>query len=343
MKRLFILTLSLIFLLAIVTGVWFLYVSKYSQESAGEPVTITVASQDHASSIAKQLQKSGLISWAFEYEWYAQTHQLADHPKEGEYVFRHGASLLRIATVLSKGPQRSERSVRLVEGKSLDENIEALSLSGIDTAPYTALVGRSLNVHPFDHALIQKYSFLSVIPDGQSLEGYLFPDTYHMFEDDPASLVSKQLDQFEKVVMTRENMDAQQKSGMSWHEVMTLASIVQDEVRGVDEMKIVAGIFLNRLKIHMALQSDATVNYVLHHGKARSSAEDIQVDSPYNTYKYPGLPPGPISNPGSAAIEAVLNPQASDDLYFLTDEAGKLYTAKTLDEHVQNKQKAFGN
>ena len=337
-----ILILSLILLLAIIAGGWFLFVSRFSQEATGESVSITISSQDQVASIAKQLKQRGLIAFTFEYEWYAKMSQTATHPKAGEYTFRHGASLFRIAMVLAAGPERSIRSVRLVEGRTLDENVEALSTSGIHTAPYASLVGASLNAHPFDRSLMKEYSFLSDIPEGQSLEGYLFPDTYEIYEDDPAALVTKQLDQFQKVVLTSQHIDAQTKSGMSWHNVITLASIVQDEVRSVSDMKMVAGIFLNRLKANMPLQSDATINYILHRGNARSSAEDVKVNSPYNTYIHQGLPPGPISNPGLDAIESVLNPQPSDNLYFLTDDAGKLYVAKTLDEHVKNKEKAFG-
>ena len=125
---------------------------------------------------------------------------------------------------------------------------------------------------------------------------------------------------------------------MTTHEILTLASIIEREVRQPSTMKNVADIFLKRLDIGMALQADSTVNYVIE-GDSPSITLDQRdnTESPYNTYKYPGLPPGPISAPSANAIDAVLNPTANNYLYFLTTDDGEIYYAETHEEHVRNK------
>jgi UPF0755 protein len=123
-------------------------------------------------------------------------------------------------------------------------------------------------------------------------------------------------------------------------DVVILASIVEKEVREPATRKMVAGIFLRRLKEGMRLQSDATLSYVLGSKRSRATGDDLATDSPYNTYQHAGLPPGPISNPGATAIDAVLNPTPSRYRYFLTDTDGNIYYAETLEEHAANKRKA---
>jgi len=106
-----------------------------------------------------------------------------------------------------------------------------------------------------------------------------------------------------------------------------------------EERRLVAGVFQNRLSLGMALQSDATISYITGSGRSRSTVAETKIDSPYNTYKYAGLPPGPIASPGLLALEAALHPAETDYLYFVTDEGGRAYFAKTLAEHEINKQK----
>ena len=130
--------------------------------------------------------------------------------------------------------------------------------------------------------------------------------------------------------------------GKTVHEIITIASIVEREVAGEADRKIVAGIFLRRLREGMPLQSDATVNYVTKGGRARPTYTDLEADSPYNTYRNKGIPPGPISNPGDASIDAVLHPDDQGYRFFLTDDNGKAYYGKNFDEHKQNRRKVYG-
>lgn len=187
------------------------------------------------------------------------------------------------------------------------------------------------------------YDFLDDKPDNLSLEGYLFPDTYRVFAStSPNEVVSRLLDNFNRK-LTSEMRAEIKRQGKSIHEIITMASIIEKEApifaqKDITAAKIVSGIFWNRLKIGMALQSDATLSYILNDKKPAHSGAELQVESPYNTYKYRGLPPGPIANPGMIAILAAIYPAKTDYFFFLTTfDGSKIYYAKNYDEHLRNK------
>ena len=155
-------------------------------------------------------------------------------------------------------------------------------------------------------------------------EGYLFPDTYRFYLSATSlDVVKRMKDTFVKKVGNIDRDD------------LILASIIQKEVAGAEDMKIVAGIFKKRLSRGLALQADSTVNYVTGKSNPRALIKDTKIDSLYNTYKYPGLPPGPISNPGLSAILAAKNPEVSPYWYFLTTPEGEVIYSKDFEEHKQ--------
>lgn len=172
-----------------------------------------------------------------------------------------------------------------------------------------------------------------------SIEGYLFPDTYRIYKNATGlQVLEKMVANFDTRVTDdiRARIRAQH---LTVHEGVTLASIIEKEVATSEDRRIVAGIFLRRLRSGMALQADSTVNYVTKKGVSRASIADTRIDSPYNTYKYRGLPPGPISNPGLDAIRAVGEPVATQYWYFLTTEDQKVIYAKDFEEHKRNRAK----
>ncbi len=169
----------------------------------------------------------------------------------------------------------------------------------------------------------------------ENLEGTLFPETYFfMLDDNPNAVIEKLTKTFEEKIEEYFKEESKEKT---WEDTLILASIVEKEVRGETDKKIVAGIFQNRLKIGMPLQADSTLAYVTGRDSYNLTTEDLKSDNLYNSYKYKGLPPTPIGNPGIEAIEAVLNPTPNDYLYFLTDKSGDVYYAKTFEEHKRNK------
>ncbi len=199
------------------------------------------------------------------------------------------------------------------------------------------------NDEDYLRTLIAKYDFLDegILNDQTrvKLEGYLYPETYHFdLQATKEEVTETFLNQFEQVYDSLKS-DIE-RSSLSLHELMTMASLVQYEGQSKADMKLIAGVFYNRLAIDMRLESSVTVCYALY--EDYEHAEDCElnsnIDSPYNTYLNAGLPIGPILNPGKDAIDAALHPQESDYLYFMADiyGDGKVYYAKTLEEHEAN-------
>jgi UPF0755 protein len=188
--------------------------------------------------------------------------------------------------------------------------------------------------------ILNQFDFLADLPKGRGLEGFLFPDTYFFSKEATAEgIILKMLDNFGRRVSADLRQEAL-KQKRSLYEVTTMASIIEGEVRSETDRKVVSGIFWKRVKEGRGLQSCATLAYILGENKKQYSFEDTRIQSPYNTYLYKGLPPGPISNPGLAAIEAAVRPAPTDYNYFLSDpKTGKTVFSKTIDEHNANKVK----
>ncbi len=196
----------------------------------------------------------------------------------------------------------------------------------------------------FTDALLEnyEYSFLHGIDRKNRLEGYLFPDTYNISNTMSArEIVSMMLNRFSQV-FTQAYSARAKKLGYSDDEILILASIIEGEAGTGNDRSRVSAVFHNRLNkpaVYPYLQSCATVQYILGEKKLILTMEDTRIDSPYNTYRYAGLPIGPICNPGKAAIEAALYPASTDDYYFQSDAQGKIYYAKTMQEHENLKRK----
>jgi UPF0755 protein len=334
--------IGLVIIAMLVASGFFVHAAWLSQPAAGAPVEIVVEQGMSGQTVRELLASRGLVS-SVGYRLYAYLDGGAARPKAGRYEFRRGTSYASIARMLALGQQREDVTIRLIEGKTLDDERVQLAELGVAPELFTNLAGSPRrNPVSFDRALVEQYPFLSSIPQGQSLEGYLFPDTYRVWKDAIAeALINKQLSEFsEKVAVPY--ADQQKKSGMTWHEIVTLASIVEAEVRTPEDRRIVAGIFLNRLRDGMRLQTDAALNYVIGEGRTRATATDLELDSPYNTYLHDGLPPGPISNPGLSSLAAALDPASTNYYFFLTDAQGKVYYGRTHAEHIQNRVRAYG-
>lgn len=191
-----------------------------------------------------------------------------------------------------------------------------------------------------------QYSFLEDKPEYYGLEGYLFPDTYRVYASSTVTeVIDKMLVNFDSKLTPKMRADIKAK-GRTIHDIIIMASIIEKEApinyqKGNNrDARVISGIFWNRLKIGQGLQSDATLSYIFSDNKSQHGGAELEVDSLYNTYKYRGLPPGPISNPGQLAIEAAIYPIATDYYYFLTPKnKDTVIYAKTYDEHLQNKYK----
>lgn len=254
------------------------------------------------------------------------------------YEQKQAAEKARLAALQNK---REEVTLRLIEGWTVDEVAAYLTeKSAVSPADIKTSIGASVDRAPMAAHWRDDYAFLKTLPKNRSLEGYLYPDTYRVWKDQlPNALFEKQLAVFNQK-FGKTVIGPQSEPLETLDDVVILASIVEAEVTANTDRAIVAGIFLNRLRIGMALQTDASLSYLHGSNRAQATAEDLASTSPYNTYKHRGLPPGPVGNPGEDSINAVLNPKKTDYFYFLTDKAGKVYYARTLEEHAANRAKA---
>ena len=296
--------------------------------SAKSDVQITVAQGDNLNTIISDLKEQKVITNKFLFKLYSKFHGSIETIRPGIISIPKGADYKEIFELIAK-PDSDEVAVTIPEGLELREIADKLEKEGlIDKNKFYDAVKN----HSFD------YEFLKGIPVGDNrLEGFLFPDTYTFSKtlDNETTILEKMLKRFEQIYSKSMTEKANQLS-MTDYEVITLASVIEREARTTDDFYLVSSVFHNRLKRTDSLkylQSCATVQYILKERKSVLSEKDTKIDSPYNTYRYPGLPAGPICSPGKAAIDAALNPKQTDYLYFLNDSDGKLHFSTTYAEH----------
>ncbi|QQS61024.1 MAG: endolytic transglycosylase MltG [Candidatus Moraniibacteriota bacterium] len=307
-----------------------------------EPLLITIQEGSNVLDIARELKKQRLISseWAFIIGTWSD--DLRGKFFAGEFSIKPGLSSMDIAYILTDEKLGRKKDVQnqitFPEGWTSRQMADRLTAKGFRGEEFFKLTQNP------SQEILEKFLFLSSLPQGRSLEGFLFPDTYIFASDDRAQdIIEMLLETFEKKVF-RVHKDAFYSDGIfdqnAFYEKVILASILEGEVRVDRDRKIVSGIFQKRLTSNMRLQSCATVAYALGERKVQYTAEDLTVDSPYNTYTHDGLPPGPVSNPSLNSLEAAFFPEKSEYLFFLNDpETGDTYFAKNFEEHKINKEK----
>ncbi len=248
---------------------------------------------------------------------------------------------------------KAEETIKILEGwmnADIDNYLQDKNFSDWEENGFLKAVGERRiydleEPQNFSRDWVVEFDFLESKPENLSLEGYLFPDTYRVFaSSSPEEIVYRLLRNFD--LKLNEEMRAEiKRQGKTIHEIITMASIIEKEApifnqTSAQDAKIISGIFWNRLEIGMALQTDASLSYIFEDKKSVHSGEELKVDSPYNSYLYRGLPPGPIANPGLIAIEAAIYPVKTDYFYFLTPlDGSRVYYAKTYQEHLNNKYK----
>jgi len=248
--------------------------------------------------------------------------------KAGEYRFDHAMTPLAVIDKIARG-DAFVVTLTFPEGLTIAEMAKIFESHGL--GPAAAFVEAAQ-----DAALIHDLD-----PAARNLEGYLFPETYAVpRKTDAPKLVRLMVGRFGHV-FTRELRDAAAARKLSVRQAVALASIVEKETAKAEERPLVAAVYVNRLRLRMPLQADPTVIFAIQQtgtytGNLRH--DDLMIDSPYNTYRYPGLPPGPIASPGRASLDAAVHPADSDALYFVSRNDGSHVFAKTLDEHNRNVQ-----
>ncbi len=311
-------------------GVWLWLGREPFQGYAGSEQFVDLLPGDGTPAIARKLVEAGVVRdrWTFRLALWRSG--AARRLKAGEYRFDHPMRAADVVSMLARG-EVYLRPVTFPEGLTVREMariFESRGLGSADSFVEAARDGASL-VHDID-------------PAARDLEGYLFPETYAISRHaGAAELVRMMAARFHQV-FTLDLREAAAARGLAAREAVTLASLVEKETAQAEERRVIVGVYLHRLRLKMALQCDPTVIYALeargqYHGNL--THENLQVVSPYNTYRYPGLPPGPIAAPSRSSLEAVAHAEPVDYLYFVSRNDGTHVFAVTLDEHNRNVRK----
>ena len=311
--------------------------SRASQEARVKE--FVVESGESVKKIAQNLASEGLVKSNNWFEIYVWQKDLGTKLQAGKYSFKPNMTVQEIAGYIASGRSVSrEREIKMIEGWNINDIDAYLAKEGlIQAGEYKKMTSQAAVGWAQSFSLPD---YMRGLPAGAGLEGYLFPDTYRVYNDaSVGDIINKQLENLQNKI-SKEMIADINSQNRSVYEVLTLASVIEKEVRSAEDMKIVAGIFSNRLESGQPLESCATLAYILGVNKPVYSLDDTKIVSPYNTYQNRGLPPGPICNPGLEAIYAAVYPEETDYNYFLSrpDTGGTVFS-KTYDEHLANKDK----
>ena len=290
---------------------------------AAPPVYMEVSPGDRLATVAEHLASAGLIRNGFLFTWFGRLHGVDRHIKAGEYAFRPGTTTLQLLRLLEHGMSSLDQ-VTIPEGLTAAEIAELLhQRAAVDTAAFLHLVRDA------------GFAARLQVP-ASSLEGYLFPETYAILRGSRPEDVIRLMVAHGARVLREEASSTASPPAYTPHEIVTMASIVEAEAQDARERAKIAAVYYNRLKQGMKLQADPTVAYALGRRPQRLFYKDLDVRSPYNTYLNFGLPPGPICNPGQAALHAAMNPDPhTDALFFVARGDGTHLFSKTLTQHDQ--------
>lgn len=305
-------------------------------EKVSHAVVVVVERGDTAAALAGRLKESGMIGSPLAFRVYSKWRGIDRRLVPGAYTIAPPLSIARIVSALSRPESRAERTITIIPGWDLRDIAGYFESEGIaSSTEIYRLAGEPARLA--SPAFGELPRVLSGKPSNVSLEGYLAPNTYRVYTDATVEDILQKLLLARADELDGEVFGALAESGRNAHEILTIASIVEREVQTDADRATVADIFWRRLDAGWGLQADSTVHYVAgKKGDVFTTKEDRARENLWNTYKFAGLPPGPISNPGLASIRAALSPKENDYWYFLTTLDGDVKYAKTFEEHNRN-------
>jgi UPF0755 protein len=294
---------------------------------------VTITNGMAAKKVWSMLAHEGYTHTTWPWRYWDWRLKAAPKIKAGAYDISKGENAHTVIERFITGQVSShELSITYPEGFTVDQMAARTAAQGIGTADDFK---KAANPTLYS----EQYPYLADLPAGRTLEGYLFPDTYHVDKNDkPEDVIRRMLGNFDQKLTPdlRAEIKAQNRT---IDQVIIMASIIEREVINTDDMATVSGVLWKRVDNGAGLAVDASVRFALNKWDAPLTYQDLQTDSPYNTRKWKGLPPGPISNPGLQAIIAAIRPMKTDYYYYLSTPEGKTVFAKTNDEHNANKAK----
>jgi UPF0755 protein len=327
MKRLLLVAAAVIVTLVAVGAVWLLLGAEqpYNGYDAAEQF-VEIPPGAGPAAIGRRLTAAGVVRDEASFRIALWRSGQARRLQAGEYRFDRAMSAREVIDKLVRG-EVFTRPVTFPEGLTMRQMSQIYERDGVGSA--SDFMRAAQNVE-----LIR-----DIDPGARDLEGYLFPNTYSLpRKSSAADLIERMVTAF-RDALTPELVERAAVRGLSVREFVTFASLVEKETAKSEERPVVAAVYANRLKIGMGMQCDPTVIYALERAgryTGNLTREDLKVDSPYNTYRYAGLPPGPIASPGRASLEAAANPAAVPYLYFVSRNDGSHVFSTTLDEHNRN-------
>lgn len=342
--RKFIAFFGLLIILVAGSGAFYLYSQLQPVSAAGKAVQKQVAIPAGSSvrEIGRLLEENGLVRNGSLFAYYARSKGIGNRLQAGNYNFQVGQTIDKLLETMANGEAIVE-AVRFTIPEGL--NVEQIAARLAEQK----LVDKAAFLKEVNEGAFPEFPFVAAIPKNKDrknrLEGYLFPETYEINKGaTEREIIAKMLGQFQKEVKP-EWLAALKERNMTLDQAVNLASIVEREVVVDKERPIVAGVFFNRIRDKWMLQSCATVQFVLGKQRDRITFADLEVKNPYNTYINPGLPPGPIANPGRASLAAVVSPAQHDYFFFVTKKDGtsEHYFSRTLEEHLSRDAKSRGN
>lgn len=304
---------------------WYWWALQPASRSTTDSQVISYKSGESADQLAAELEQKQLIRSSTAFTVYATLTGKRRMLQAGSYEVKASQSAPEIVTMVADG-KIAANQLLLIEGETIFD-LKA------------KMVKLGMSEEDVDRALVASYPnpILAQRPPGSALEGYLFPDTYTLQKPYNAQKIIQQLlANFETQLSDTDFVQKWAAQGLSVHQALTLASIVEREVRSDEDRALVAQLYLNRLKIGMMLQADPTAIYAAELAGRYNGSIDLKINSPYNTYLVKGLPPGPIGNPGLRSMAAVADPEPNDNLYFISGKDGATHFAKTYEEHKKN-------
>ncbi|WP_462412306.1 endolytic transglycosylase MltG [Neobacillus sp. Marseille-QA0830] len=345
----FMISIVLLLLIIIIGGGGYLYIKSAlkpvdADSKVNKKVDIPLGSS--VTGIGETLENNGIIKDGKVFKYYVKLKNEGGF-MAGEYELSPSMDVPEIVGRLKTGKVLAKASFKITvpEGKQLKE-IAAIMAKATNQNETDVL--NKLNDSAFIKQLMAKFpDLLSTEITNPAvkypLEGYLYPATYPFYKTNPSveEMVTAMLGKTEDVLA--DYSDEMGQKNLSVHQVLTMAALVEEEATEKTDRKKIASVFYNRIDKGMPLQTDPTVLYAEGRHKERVTYQDLEVNSPYNTYLHTGLPPGPIANSGKSSIEAALEPEKTDYYYFLATESGDIVFTKTLEEHNQEKAKYITN
>ena len=309
--------LGILLVLAVLGAIYLVYSAavRGGDGRAGEgPVRVEVVKGDTLSDVADKLEAAGVIKSALAFKLQARYEGYGTEIQTGRYTFQRGQDADVIFHKLAAGKAVPTIAVTVPEGLTLEETAKTIAKDSRVSAAQFEQAARQTD---YDYAFLEH-------PEIKTTEGYLFPAKYDFEKGVTArQIVDRLLGQYLVETQDLDIAEARDRLGLTEHQLVTVASLIEKEAASPEEKPLVASVIYNRLERDMPLQIDATIQYSLERPKENLSLQDLKVDSPYNTYKSKGLPPGPICSPGRESLEAALNPDQTDYLYYVLKADGQ--------------------